>query len=1562
MLSTESAFPLPTRTFSGGQGTMVPSSAGTTETSKFLSLTQTEREQLLYLPSYPSSSFSTDGSSMGTTIHSTIPPPSSSQSFARLYSSMNTSSSNPILPPVTLKSLTVCVRKRPLNNDEYKTKQFDILTMVPDQESKLRMQQYYNHVSSTPSVSHINPFITSVSDTTVLHEPRTKYDLSQLIINHSFTFDRCFNEHQETNQVYDSLLTPIMKKLNDNLSHIAQTMEAVYAHPHLHIPSAASSTFTTALHGYGTQATIFAYGQTGSGKTHTMMGITNRIIDDLYTLLSNPVYRNLNLVLCLSSFELYCSRIYDLLCDRQPLVLREDGQGNMQVVGLTEYSTRDINVVHELLQKSNNCRSIGMTKVNADSSRSHSVLQLFIRDGHYGKLMAKISLVDLAGSEKAHESAPPDAQTALEAAEINKSLLALKECIRALGRGQYYQRQNEKLQQQKAKQRVTTHVRHSMDSKAFQRLTNTTSMIYGGTTGSHRRNSLPQGTTIPMKNMHDDSLLQDPREDYTYEEQEDADLDEETSLPSNDENGSIIDVDARIQAARFSNYNLPSQGTGVRGKKSTSLAPSLRWKASTKASNKIPHTHIPFRGSKLTQILRDCFTSPGAITIMIATLSPGNMAADHTLNTLRYADRLKEISKHSTSNHNNNTININHHHQSSQSHESVSSSTNQHTNILKTTILADNPAGKWVGVLGKTTNHHYPEGRPSTASLKDKSVQSIPVLPPTVPSTVKPNINTNKTHSTSSHPQFTAQSVVTLDKERRKKNASLVSASATELVGGQESRKSVIHSTKNMKETNTLSSSSTSASRSRSMNKIPPPPPLPPPSSSFSVNTDAKKLTLSALQSSTVAGSRPTNRHEPVPVRSPSRPPPPVPALNNLNNNGPSPSVSPSSKPNTTVSSGTTVSGTNDNQSQLVALLDAQIRELTSLRNRMSVNNDFSIGARTSLNVSPNTQEKKVQAAVSTAIQIQQQHQEQLSQPQRSQPINAKRSSAFTSTRTKATSDTLTNTPAVNDNGSGIPNPVWSTLSSASVSTPQWTIISPPKAEPGKKKTNNTSSGNDIAVRVEDSKNALKDFHAAMHTAEYISNASKDAVEHPIVHVTKQQQEQRKQQEITEQIQRSNARKNENDTSPVGAGPGSRGIYSMPTTKEQPQSAKKLTPPKKVNGGTTASSRKINPSTLTGTTKSERKQSETVTVPLVHLSTSTATAAAVASARTKTTTEPIPRPSTSNGTSTAFRSSMVANYQASPYSQPVVQLYNKVRRSSSVSSGGNSSNNSFTKQSNKSSVVPNWMNTLQSIPRNPSKTSSVPSPSSQSNRKEKTTNYVGEVFDDHKDLPTSPPRPPLLSTSNTVNRSSNNNNSRGSNISPTKPPVELNRRYAGTIGFEREHRDRYFLGTTTMEDDISNRVDITTLSPKSAAYVGANQQSSSTLRHHEPIIGSNMNMNHTKKSSSPSILQESKLSILNYQPTVSKNINPNVVLPVPILTTKVLSQKDIVRASLLPVTTPKGTTTNDTLFTPFTSTLLASSSAFTKGATVTVTALNNSSVITNSRTTKVVRPGGIGTM
>ena len=60
------------------------------------------------------------------------------------------------------------------------------------------------------------------------------------------------------------------------------------------------------------------------------------------------------------------------------------------------------------------------------------------------------------------------------------------------------------------------------------------------------------------------------------------------------------------------------------------------------ASNKPNKSHIPYRDSKLTRLLKDSLGG-NCRTVMIANVSPSGCSFEDTYNTLRYADRAKEI-------------------------------------------------------------------------------------------------------------------------------------------------------------------------------------------------------------------------------------------------------------------------------------------------------------------------------------------------------------------------------------------------------------------------------------------------------------------------------------------------------------------------------------------------------------------------------------------------------------------------------------------------------------------------------------------------------------------------------------------------------------------------------------------------------------------------------------------------------------------------------------------------------------------------------------------------------
>ncbi|KAL4355633.1 hypothetical protein AHAS_Ahas09G0006200 [Arachis hypogaea] len=331
----------------------------------------------------------------------------------------------------SVAKIKVVVRKRPLNKKEIAKNEEDI--------------------------------IETISNSLTVHETKLKVDLTQYVEKHEFVFDAVLNEEVTNDEVYRETVEPIVPIIFQR-----------------------------------TKATCFAYGQTGSGKTYTMKPLPLKASRDILRLMHHT-YKNQGFQLFVSFFEIYGGKLFDLLNDRKKLCMREDGKQQVCIVGLQEYQVSDVEMIKELIDQGNATRSTGTTGANEESSRSHAILQLAIKrstDGNGSKpprvaVIGKLSFIDLAGSERGADTTDNDKQTRIEGAEINKSLLALKECIRAL---------------------------------------------------------------------------------------------------DND------------------------QG------------------------------HIPFRGSKLTEVLRDSFVG-NSRTVMISCISPSSGSCEHTLNTLRYADRVKSLSK-----------------------------------------------------------------------------------------------------------------------------------------------------------------------------------------------------------------------------------------------------------------------------------------------------------------------------------------------------------------------------------------------------------------------------------------------------------------------------------------------------------------------------------------------------------------------------------------------------------------------------------------------------------------------------------------------------------------------------------------------------------------------------------------------------------------------------------------------------------------------------------------------------------------------------------------------------
>ena len=193
----------------------------------------------------------------------------------------------------------------------------------------------------------------------------------------------------------------------------------------------------------GYNATVFAYGATGAGKTYTMIGDADN--PGLMILTFEEVFQctsRLSLErqykLRLSYIEIYNEEVRDLFSpSSENLDIREDSIKGVTIAGISEIMVTSPKEVINLIRNGSKRRTCEATMANETSSRSHAVLQIIIeyRDKAAGTdadvVSGKLSLIDLAGSERASTTKNRGIRL-LEGANINRSLLALGNCINAL--------------------------------------------------------------------------------------------------------------------------------------------------------------------------------------------------------------------------------------------------------------------------------------------------------------------------------------------------------------------------------------------------------------------------------------------------------------------------------------------------------------------------------------------------------------------------------------------------------------------------------------------------------------------------------------------------------------------------------------------------------------------------------------------------------------------------------------------------------------------------------------------------------------------------------------------------------------------------------------------------------------------------------------------------------------------------------------------------------------------------------------------------------------------------
>ncbi|XP_066530622.1 kinesin family member 3Cb isoform X2 [Hoplias malabaricus] len=196
----------------------------------------------------------------------------------------------------------------------------------------------------------------------------------------------------------------------------------------------------------GFNGTIFAYGQTGTGKTYTMQGqptdpekrgVIPNSFQQVFTHISRS--QNQQYLVRVSYLEIYQDEIRDLLCkdNNKKLELKENPELGVYVKDLSSVVTKNIKEIEHVMNLGNQSRSVGFTKMNERSSRSHAVFVITIEcsevgaDGEEHIRVGKLNMVDLAGSERQSKTGA-QGRRFKEAAKINLSLSALGNVISAL--------------------------------------------------------------------------------------------------------------------------------------------------------------------------------------------------------------------------------------------------------------------------------------------------------------------------------------------------------------------------------------------------------------------------------------------------------------------------------------------------------------------------------------------------------------------------------------------------------------------------------------------------------------------------------------------------------------------------------------------------------------------------------------------------------------------------------------------------------------------------------------------------------------------------------------------------------------------------------------------------------------------------------------------------------------------------------------------------------------------------------------------------------------------------
>lgn len=276
---------------------------------------------------------------------------------------------------------------------------------------------HFRHKKRDGSADDTNAWTISSSGDTI-----TQKGARQVRGRTVFSFDSIFSEDSPTQQIYESMVQPILSSVCD-----------------------------------GRNGTIFAYGQTNSGKTFTMQGggekndgIIQMVASDLFRIIKERDTREFSV--CVSHIEIYSERVRDLLESSQPsddattrshktgtgsnksirqksfgdlktLAIREDPKRGGVYVNCKEIIVHSADDIVNILERGSKNRASSGTTMNECSSRSHAIFRITVTSREKGDDIGRVvrvstlNCVDLAGSENGHQ---PTSARQREGGKINQ--------------------------------------------------------------------------------------------------------------------------------------------------------------------------------------------------------------------------------------------------------------------------------------------------------------------------------------------------------------------------------------------------------------------------------------------------------------------------------------------------------------------------------------------------------------------------------------------------------------------------------------------------------------------------------------------------------------------------------------------------------------------------------------------------------------------------------------------------------------------------------------------------------------------------------------------------------------------------------------------------------------------------------------------------------------------------------------------------------------------------------------------------------------------------------------